>query len=214
MKKRILYLLEKGFYMNSAGSDIKNYRVNVLENVDIEYKGTLFNMFFSFSCYERYSYRTTNKRTGAPLKKMVKKLLLENGLWIDSEYSIIQKTLNGNTFEASFRNRELENEFFQECLSYSKANILKVVNRYKVGAKYEKVVLVKEEALKIIEEIGGYREKFIAGDGVSTAERFMTIEEWTEDHKIVCFHYIEKDAERVTTEKTCDIDLETRRITG
>ena len=97
MEKNILYLLEMGMYDNDISTDIKNHRIRVVENIDIGYKGKSYNIFFEFTQGTHRRYRTTNKRTGAPLKKAVEEIILKDGLFIDTEYEKPETDKNGFT---------------------------------------------------------------------------------------------------------------------
>lgn len=70
----VLYLRKMGMDDDSIKTDVKNHRVRVIENIDIIYKGEKYNMFFEFTHGAHIRYRTANKRTGAPLKKQLRKL--------------------------------------------------------------------------------------------------------------------------------------------
>ena len=135
-----LYLRKMGMDDNSIMGDIKNHRVRVCENIDIIYQGTAYNMFFEFMQWDRWTYRTTNKRTGKPLKKAVRELVNPNALCIDTQY---EKSENGNGYiwYSSWRLSTLEKEVHAKIPEYNKADILKVVNTYSVQ-KYNKIVLV------------------------------------------------------------------------
>ena len=56
---------------NAISTDIKNHRIRVIDRVDIIYKGIKYNMFFEFSRGAYCQYKTTNEKTGKPLKKAV-----------------------------------------------------------------------------------------------------------------------------------------------
>ena len=114
MKKNTLYLLEMGMHDNNILTDIKNHRIRVVENIDILYKGKEYNMFFEFTQGTHRRYRTTNKRTGAPLKKAVEEIILKDGLYIDTEYERTETDERGFTWKSSWRNSALEREFYEE----------------------------------------------------------------------------------------------------
>ena len=99
-------------------------------------------MFFEFTCGTHRHYRTVNKRTGAPLKKPVKEIILKDGLFIDTEFEKTE-TEKGYTWKSSWRKSDLEREIFDEHLEYTKSNILDVVNRYKIGEKFTDICLIE-----------------------------------------------------------------------
>lgn len=217
--KNTLYLLEMGMNDNNIGTDIKNHRVRTLENIDIIYKGIPYNMFFEFTQCTHWHYRRENKRTGAPLKHPVYTVDVKDGLGIDSQY----EKINESGFEMSYRCRALEAEFWAEHREYSRRNILEVVNRYKVGAPFTDVKLVKETAAEIIRNIGGWRELDILGDNRdfhTEGDSYFSIgDTWTEEHKIVTcnkrtWESCDAHSRRLVVTDKCDIDLVTGRITG
>lgn len=142
MGKNVLYLMEMGMNDNTIATDVKNHRVRVLENIDIIYKGKKYNMFFEFSHGIHRRYRTTNKRTGAPLKKAVEEIILKDGLYITTQFEKIEWK-DGTPYFSSWRNSELESEFYNEHHEYTKKDILEIVNRYKVGEKFTDICLIK-----------------------------------------------------------------------
>lgn len=217
----ILYLREMGMNDENITTDIKNHRVRVVENIDIFYNGRTYNMFFEFMQCTRYKYRTENKRTGAPLKKAIQELVHRDGLAIDTEYSVPEKTTSGFVYDASYRCSTLEKEFWEEYHAFTKKDILEVVNRYSLK-KYSKIVLIETEAEKIINEIGGYREKDIIKkrDFQTDGDFYFTLENmtWNDNHKVVkaCRREWEptKDARKLVITDTCEVDLITGKITG
>lgn len=216
-----LYLLEMGMNDPQITTDIKNHRVRVVENIDINYKGRYYNMFFEFMQCTRYKYRTENKRTGAPLKKAIQELVHRDGLAIDTEYEVPQQTSDGYTFNASYRSSDLEREFWNEYHAFTKKDILEVVNRYSLK-KYNKVVLIEEEATKIINAVGGFREKDIIKkrDFQTDGDFYYTLENmtWNKEHKVVkaCRRVWEPthNGRKLVITDTCEVDLITGKITG
>lgn len=221
MKKNILYLLEMGMNDNSITTDIKNHRVRVVENIDIVYNGEKYNMFFEFTQCTHYNYRTTNKRTGAPLKKPIQELIIKDGLHIDTQYERTETSATGNTFEMSYRNSKLENEIWQEHHAYTKKDILEIVNRYKVGEKFTDVCLIETTATEIIKNAGGYREKDILNennDFQTCGDSYFSILQWDDMRKVVRCNKREwqptKDGKKLVITATCDIDLVAGTIVG
>lgn len=138
---KVLYLKKMGCDDNNITTDIKNHRVRVIENIDIIYKGKKYNMFFEFSQCTHWDYRTTNKRTGAPLKKAIKETLVIDGLYMDTQFDITETNSNGYTFTASYRKSDLEKEVWNEHHKYTKKDILEIINRYAIE-KYDYIELV------------------------------------------------------------------------
>ena len=89
MKNNILWLLSMGM-KNDDLNDIKNHRVRVVENIDIERNGKKYNMFFEFTQWEAWRMRYINKRTGYPLKKPIQEIVNPMGLHIDTQYETIE----------------------------------------------------------------------------------------------------------------------------
>lgn len=139
----ILYLKKMGMDDNNILTDIKNHRVRVTENIDIIYKGKNYNMFFEFCLATHRRYRTTNKRTGAPLKKPVEEIILNDGLHLDTQFEKLQGTWNdGTPYFSSWRMSDLECEIWEEHHAYTKNDILEIVNRYKVGEPFTEICLI------------------------------------------------------------------------
>lgn len=144
MKENVLYLMKMGMNDSSIATDIKNHRIRVIENIDIIYKGEKYNMFFEFTHGRHIRYRFTNKRTGAPLKKPVKEIILKDGLYIDTEFEKLEGTWkDGTPRYSSWRNSDLEREIWEEHHAYTKNDILEIINRYKVGEKFTEVCLIE-----------------------------------------------------------------------
>jgi hypothetical protein len=217
---KTLYLLEMGMNSNEIKTDVKNYRVRVLENIDINYNGTLYNMFFEFHHSTHYNYRKTNKRTGEPLKKMVQELIIKDGLHIETEFKKPETDSRGFTWEMSYRNSALERDVWDKHLAYTKANILSVVNAYSIE-KYDKVVLVEEETKNIINKIGGFREKDIIKkrDFQTEGNFYFKVGQWDEQHKVVEvirqeWEQIDSKSRHLIPTQSCKVDLVTKTIVG
>ena len=217
---KTLYLLEMGMNSNEIQTDVKNYRVRVLENIDINYNGTLYNMFFEFHHATHYNYRKTNKKTGEPLKKMVQELIIKDGLHIETEFKKPETDSRGFTWEMSYRNSALERDVWNKHLAYTKANILSVVNAYSVE-KYNKVVLVEEETKNIINKIGGFREKDIIKkrDFQTEGDFYFKVGQWDEQHKVVEvirqeWEQIDSKSRHLVPTQSCAVDLVTKTICG
>jgi hypothetical protein len=146
--KNTLYLLEMGMDDQEILSDIKNHRVRTIENIDIIYKGEKYNMFFEFTFSEHFKYRTVNKRTGKPLKHPVKEIIGKNCLNVDTQFEKKEKNLYGKEWMSSWRKLDLEMEVHEKHYLYNKKNILKIVNKYKIGEKFTDICLVKDVSEK------------------------------------------------------------------
>lgn len=218
MKK--LYLIEMGMQDNNITGDIKNHRVRVTENIDIIFNGKKYNMFFEFTEGDRRTWRDTNKRTGAPLKKPVIDSVQHNALWIDTQFEQEETNSNGHKFMMSYRQCNLEKEIHDNKPSFTRKDVLEIVNRYSIE-KYSKVVLIEEEARRIINTCGGYREKAILADGIdfqTDGDSYMERRQWDEAHKIVRVNRRQwektEDGRRLVITDFCEVDLETGKITN
>lgn len=216
----LLYLREMGMNDNSITTDIKNHRVRVIENVDIVYKGTAYNMFFEFWQCDRNVYRRENKRTGKPLKKPILETVLKDRVHIDTQFEREETDRNGRKWFSSWRKCDLEEEFYKENHAYTKKDIRDIVNKYAVK-KYDGVVLIEQEAAHIINTTGGFREKDIIKKRDFQTDGdfyFHVTDEWNENHKVVTAIRREwektKDGRKLVETATCDIDLVTGKITG
>ena len=226
MKKRnVLYLLEMGMNDKNISTDIKNHRIRVIDRIDIVYKGEAYNMFFEFLQGVHWHYRKENLRTGKPLKHPVYTVDVVDGLYIETQDERMKVDTWGE-FEMSYRNSALEREFWEEHREYTRANILEVVNRYKVGAPYTEVKLIDETAEQIIRKIGGWRELDILNANDSYFE--VIRDEWNDEHKVVrchkryweyvddgkTYYFCNRPRKWVDTGDYCDVDLVTGRIVG
>lgn len=222
--KNTLYLVEMGMDDNKITTDVKNHRVRVIDRIDIVYGGKEYNMFFEFMTGRHWHYRHENLRTGAPLKHPVYTVDVEQGLWIETDYEeVVNICADGTRLCNSYRNSELEKEFHSKHYEYTRENILKVVNKYKVGAPFTEVKLVHETARDIIHKIGGWRELDILGDNrdfYTEGDSYFSIgDTWNEDHKIVTcnkrtWEACDAHSRRLVVTDKCDVDLVTGRITG
>ena len=199
-----LYLLEMGTNLREIETDIKNCRIRTIENIDIKYNGEIYNLFFEFLHGVHWHYRKENLRNGKPLKKPVYTVDVKDGIYLDTQY---EKPLeNYPNVMGAWRLGAFEREMWAKHYKYTKANILRIVNNYKVGEKYNKVCLIQETAKNIILKSGGWREK----DILNTDSVFSIGETWNEEHKIVRCN--KRENNRITD--FCEIDLVTGRITG
>lgn len=107
---------------NSKLSDVGNYRVGIYDYSIHCINGR--NYILEFSQGTRYHYRTTNKRTGKPLKHGIMELINPNSLHLGTEF----ERLEPNGFKSSWRDSKLEEVIYNMNLSYTKADILRVIN--------------------------------------------------------------------------------------
>ena len=198
MKNNVLFLECRGCYfwrddkLNSM-SDVGNYRVCTY---DINIKAKDGNTYFlEFGSYDRRETRTTHKRTGKPLKHLKYEIVLENALHIDTEYE---------NERGCWRNCKLEKTIHDKKLTYSKANILKVVNEIST-TEYKHIILVSHKKiiskLDFIYNIGGYRERAILDDLTEVKTK-----EYNKDYWIFTFYD--------SLGNTFDFEYNSNRITG
>ena len=123
---KILYLEKRGcnFSDFSDGvhmktvSDVGNYRVCTPDECVIGKDGNKY--FLEFSNWDKYHYRTENKRTGKPLKNPVRELIMANAVHTDTQY-----TANDGF---CYRNSKLEKQINSIDRLYTLENILQIVN--------------------------------------------------------------------------------------
>ncbi len=110
----------------SLFSDIGNYRVGIYE---YKIPGKDGNMYLVEFCNARHwKRRCTNKRTGQPLKKPVDETIIEYGLCVDTQHEVSETTPGGYTYNACYRNRELEREIWEKHLPFTRAGIAEALN--------------------------------------------------------------------------------------
>ena len=203
---RTLYLIENGGKYSHEKSDIPNHVLRTIENVDIIFNGKTYNMFLEFHQWDHWKYRLNNKRNGQPLKKPIRELVNDNGIFIHSSYTKQEyDPVKVYHYTVTYGHCEFEKEVNDQNYNWTKEDILEVVNKY-ATEKYDKLVLVEEESSKITMEKGGYREKSIlANDSV-----FIPTETWNDDHKVV------RVTERINNKmgNSYEVDLVTNRITN
>ena len=198
--ENVFYLESRGCDDASIPGDIKNHRVACINKTEVWYNKRLYNLFFEFTQGQHWQYRKVNKRTGAPLKKPVCETITNNGVFVDTEF---EEDRDNSGFKSCYRLVNFEREMWENHFDYTKKSILKIVNKYKTGAKYTRVCLIDQEARAIIEKRGGYREKeILANDCV-----FSKGGTWNNEYKTV----------RVfsrTLQKACEVELISGQITG
>lgn len=169
--KNALFLECRGCYFadnDKIGtmSDVGNYRVGSYDNSIVLKDGRHF--ILEFGCYTRREMRYTHKITGAPLKHPKYEIVLENALHIDTQYD--------DEEGLSFRDLKIEKEIHDKKLTYTKENILKIVNELSVH-HYNNLVLVSDykivSKIEPIYKMGGFRERDIIDNltEIKTVER-------------------------------------------
>lgn len=137
----------------TAQSDIKNYRVRTHGEIIPGKDGRMY--FLEFSLWrDRKQVRYTHKITGKPLKHAAYDIINPNGIAIDTEFS------NDN---GSWRNCTLEAALSAKNYSYTKADILTIVNSISTTA-YSRIIFADHKAIKAVPHIltiAGYRERDI-----------------------------------------------------
>lgn len=107
-------------------SDVGNYRVRTLDECIKGKDGKTY--FLEFTNYDRYNYRRTHKRTGQPIKNVVKELVLAHALRLDTEFT---------NDKGCWANLDLENRIHSTPMLYTLENILKVVNEISIDTYTE-----------------------------------------------------------------------------
>lgn len=122
LNEKVITLEKRGcdFFKNDPIeklSDVGNYRVGIYNNIQGK-DGNRYTL--EFSKYDYYKYRDTTKNGSRKLKKAVKELVLRNKLSLNTEF----EREDGSVL----RNIELEKKISNMNLTYTKENILKVIN--------------------------------------------------------------------------------------
>lgn len=198
MKKNVLYLECRGCYFWENDpitkiSDVGNYRIGSYD-YSIPGKDGI-NYILEFGYYDRHESRTTNKRTGKPLKKPLYELVLPGALHINTQHE---------NEKGCWRNCALEKQIHDKKLTYTKANILKVVNEISTK-QFDHIILVSAEEivpkLNHIYNIGGYRERAILDDLTE-----IKTKEYNKNYWVFTFYD--------SNGNTFDYELNSNRITG
>lgn len=134
MNENVLFLKKMGldFWEDEpVKSDINNYRVRTDGETVPGKDGNMY--FLEFSLWrDRKQIRYTHKKTGKPLKHAKFDIINNCGMAIDTEFT------NGS---GSWRNCTLEAKLHAKNYSYTKADILKVVNEISTNTYSEIVFL-------------------------------------------------------------------------
>lgn len=117
-QKNILEMETRGCpFFEPHASDIGNYRITTTDYLPLR-DGR--KMFFEFTITDRYDYRTTNKRTGAPLRKPIRELVRRDVAHLNTCY---QKE-DG----CYYRDAEMEHSFWEALLPYTIETVLSFIN--------------------------------------------------------------------------------------
>jgi len=123
--KNYLLLERRGCEYTAADmgrDDVNNYRVG---SYDYSIKGKDGRRYIlEFGAWDPRKLRTTNKRTGAPLKNPVYEVVKNNALYLSTQYEETEK----DGFRSCWRNAPMERTINGRHLDYSKAGILEAVN--------------------------------------------------------------------------------------
>lgn len=156
MFEKVLFLEKMGcdFWNDeTADSDIKNYRVLTHGEIIPGKDGKIY--FLDFHLWRnRQQIRYTHKRTGRPLKHPAFDIINPQGVSIDTEYS----DNNG-----CWRNCKLEKQLTAKNYSYTKADILTIVNEISTNT-YDRIIFADCRAIEAVPHIltiAGYRERNI-----------------------------------------------------
>lgn len=120
---KILYLEKRGCnFLNDdtikTMSDVGNYRVCTGDERIIGKDGNKY--FLEFTRWHKYHYRTENKRTGLPLKRGIRELIMPNAVYTEVTY-----VKNDGSF---YGNPMLENQINSINRPYTLESILQIVN--------------------------------------------------------------------------------------
>lgn len=121
-----------------AESDIGNYRITTPGEIVPGKDGRMY--LFEFGCYDRQELRRVSK-TGKPLKHPKTETVMTCAMHLDTEFSKPEKTSGGFEWRSSWRNLEMENEFYKTPRKYTLQNVLDYVNSVSTR-HYEKIAFV------------------------------------------------------------------------
>lgn len=119
----------------SAASNIGNYRVGVYDYLIRGKDGKLYIIEFTHGTHR--NYRTTNKRTGKPLKKSICEITNTNGLFINTQFEKEETdSRTGRKWNSCWRNSKLEEELYKLNLDYTIEGI-ETALEYITGEQYK-----------------------------------------------------------------------------
>lgn len=196
-KKNALYLECRGCYFWNDDpinnySDVGNYRVCSTEYIPAK-NGRAY--FLEFTNYDRHEIRTTHKITGKPLKHPKIEITVKHALHLSTEFT---------NDRGSWGDISLEKTIHDKKLTYTKENILNVVNEISIK-QYDEIIFIG--SVKILPKInyiynmGGYRERAIIDD-----LKQIKTKECTRDYWVLTF--IDSN------NNTFDFEYHSNRITG
>lgn len=120
MAQNILFMEKRGcdfFHGEHINSDIGNYRICTASYIKLA-DGR--QMFFEFCRSDRYQFRNVNKRTGAPLKKPVRELVMKDACALNTCYD------GGDGM--SYRDLNMEHSFHSSPMPYTLKTVLEFIN--------------------------------------------------------------------------------------
>jgi hypothetical protein len=174
--KNVLYLEKRGcdFWNDEPArsiSDVGNYRVCTHGEVVPGKDGNVYHLEFRF-WRDRKKARYTHKTTGRPLKHIKYDIINPCGVAIDTQHT---------NDRGSWRNCKLEADISEKNYSYTKADILTIVNEIST-ATYTEIIFAPHRAMQAvpaIKKIAGYRENNILDNlteiTVVQADRHYTV---------------------------------------
>lgn len=141
-------------------SDVGNYRVCTMDENIKGKNGKTY--FLEFTRADARTVRTTNKRTGQPLKKPIVEIVLKNALYVRTQFSRIE-----NGWTLAFADLETEKRYnaTEAARPYTKRNILDVVNEISADHFDDVAILYWPDMLRV----AGDREKFALDNGTPRA---------------------------------------------
>lgn len=129
MKNNVIHVrLEKrgcNFWKDSRESkisDVGNYRVGIYDYLIPGENGRMYVV--EFGNWNHYQTRTTNKRTGQPLKKPVRELVQECALHISTQF---EEQRPGENYKSCWADLNLESEIYKLNLPYTMEGIKKAL---------------------------------------------------------------------------------------
>ena len=172
-------------------SDVGNYRV-CAEGIKAK-NGREY--FLEFGYYDRRETRYTHKVTNKPLKHPKTEVVLPYALHIDPEF---------DDERGSWRDLALENALHDKMLTFTKANILTIVNEISIKQYTDIIVVNRRDIVGRLAEIyalGGYREKLVI-DNLKEIKR----KEYPKDYRVL--EFIANDG------KSFEFETHSNRIVG
>lgn len=175
-------------------SDVGNYRIGAYENEIHAKNGRVYVL--EFGRYDRRKTRYTRKRTNKPLKHPITEIETPCALHIRTQFE---------DDRGCWADLSLENQIHDKKLTYTKANILKVVNEISIK-QYNKIILISDYAILdkisfIYNNLSGYRERAII-------DNLCEIKTKQRDRDYLVFSFIDELG------NTFDFEYNSNRITN